>query len=725
MSQDNITFDMPIGRSNVIKVIGVGGGGGNAVDYMYKQGFTDVDFVVCNTDAQALEKSAVPNKIQLGLGLTNGMGAGANPKVGGKAAEESLSDLEAMLTTNTKMIFLTAGMGGGTGTGAAPVIAKLASELGILTVGIVTIPFSFEGTRRIEQAEAGVEELRKYVDSLIVINNTKLREVYGNIGYKTGFAKADEVLATAARGISQVITNTYGMNIDLNDAKTVLAKSGTAIMGSATAEGDNRADDAIRKALDSPLLNDNKITGAKDVLLLIVSGEKEVTLDEMAGINEYILDESGGTANVILGLGDDESLGDKVSVTIVATGFSVEQQDSHSGKDPIRVVRSLDDKTATNQVEQKKEIQEIKVTPKAEVKLEKKVIHVLVEDKETENESVKDVIKNKEEKVVVEIDKTQIEGNVIEKNIDEIEVDEHKVIIEESIATSYEQPVSEQVQTTLEFNLEFDNKIEVESIEDELVVVEDECDEENHNKTIHIYEKSIVDELPYLNNPMNEAFEVQSTSSVISDIEEEIINKVTDKPIARSVVEPAFEPVVEKVVEHEVHKSAVTNKVDVFSDGSKRFDLGDYEDLEDKIVSAKPDVVEEKEEVEEELKIELITKTNIESVKTDSPEPSKPLTDVAEETIAKVSVTDPTDVPLSQRNRVGNERRNKLRQYNHRFNAKANNAIDELEREPAYLRAGIDVNATKETVNSRYTIGNSDDDYVVRSNNSFLHDNVD
>ncbi|MGB2555038.1 MAG: cell division protein FtsZ, partial [Flavobacteriaceae bacterium] len=275
----NLNFDLPKHESNVIKVIGVGGGGGNAINHMFREGINGVDFVLCNTDRQALENSPVPYKIQLGVSLTEGLGAGANPEIGEQAALESLTDIKAFLEDNTKMIFITAGMGGGTGTGAAPIIANLARELGILTVGIVTTPFKFEGNMRTVQAQKGIETLRKSVDSLIVINNNKLRDIYGNLGFKTGFAKADEVLATAAKGIAEVITHHYVQNIDLRDAKTVLSNSGSAIMGSATASGATRAQEAIAKALDSPLLDDNKINGAKNVLLLIVSGAQEITLD--------------------------------------------------------------------------------------------------------------------------------------------------------------------------------------------------------------------------------------------------------------------------------------------------------------------------------------------------------------------------------------------------------------------------------------------------------------
>ena len=336
-----ISFDLPKNQSNVIKVVGVGGGGSNAINHMFKQGIKGVDFIICNTDAQALNNSGVPNKIQLGVDLTEGLGAGANPEVGEKAALESSQDIMTMLSTNTKMVFITAGMGGGTGTGAAPVIAKMAREMNILTVGIVTTPFSFEGKIRNEQAQIGIENLRDHVDSLIIINNNKLREVYGNLGFKAGFSKADEVLSTASKGIAEVITHHYTQNIDLKDAKTVLSNSGTAIMGAGSSSGNNRAHDAISNALDSPLLNDNKISGAKNVLLLIVSGNQEITIDEIGEINEYIQDQAGGGANIIMGVGEDSELEDSISVTVIATGFNPEQQNEISNTEPEKIIHKL------------------------------------------------------------------------------------------------------------------------------------------------------------------------------------------------------------------------------------------------------------------------------------------------------------------------------------------------------------------------------------------------
>ena len=340
---NNLPFDLPKNKSNVIKVIGVGGGGSNAINYMHSKGIKGVDFVVCNTDSQALENSKVENKIQLGISLTEGLGAGANPEIGEKAAVESFDDLKKMLETNTKMVFITAGMGGGTGTGAAPVISKLAKEMDILTVGIVTMPFQFEGKIREEQAKKGIDKLKNEVDALIVINNNKLRDIYGNLGFKEGFAKADEVLATASKGIAEVITHHYTQNIDLKDAKTVLSNSGNAIMGSSTASGSKRSIEAISSALDSPLLNDNRIDGAKNVLLLIVSGKEEITIDEIGLINDYIQEKAGHGANIIMGVGEDLSLENSVSVTVIATGFDPNQQEEIINSDPKKIIHNLDE----------------------------------------------------------------------------------------------------------------------------------------------------------------------------------------------------------------------------------------------------------------------------------------------------------------------------------------------------------------------------------------------
>ena len=411
-----ISFDLPKNQSNVIKAIGVGGGGSNAINHMFKQGIKGVDFVICNTDAQALANSGVPNKIQLGVNLTEGLGAGANPEIGEKAALESSEDIMSMLNINTKMVFITAGMGGGTGTGAAPVIAKMAKDMNILTVGIVTTPFNFEGKIRHDQAQLGIEKLREQVDSLIIINNNKLRDVYGNLGFKAGFSKADEVLSTASKGIAEVITHHYTQNIDLKDAKTVLSNSGTAIMGAAISYGENRANDAITKALDSPLLNDNKITGAKNVLLLIVSGNEEITIDEIAEINDYIQNQSGNVANIIMGVGEDLELEDSISVTVIATGFNADQQNEISNTEPEKIIHKLEEENLFSNIDEPHESSEDELKDSndqlGDQFDEEKIIHVL-------DDIDSDEIEESEEKLESSIDSTEVNVKDGQYNEDE------------------------------------------------------------------------------------------------------------------------------------------------------------------------------------------------------------------------------------------------------------------------------------------------------------------
>ena len=329
-NENIIDFNLPKNQSSVIKVIGIGGGGGNAINYMYENGIKGVDFAICNTDTQALEASPIPVKIQLGESLTNGLGAGSNPEVGKEAAMESIDRINELLDSNTNMLFITAGMGGGTGTGAAPVIAKAAMDKGILTVGVVTMPFETEGGRRHEHAKEGLEELRDNVDTLLVINNQKLLEVHGDLKLRQAFSKANEVLNTATKGIAEVITQHLTVNIDLSDARLVLQNSGTAIMGQAEAEGENRAVEAVKNALDSPLLNDNDIYGSKHVLLKIVTGdseEDEISMNELKLITDTIQKQAGNNVNIINGVGTDSSLGSKISVTVIATGFEPTEEE--------------------------------------------------------------------------------------------------------------------------------------------------------------------------------------------------------------------------------------------------------------------------------------------------------------------------------------------------------------------------------------------------------------
>jgi len=381
-------FDMPKENASIIKVIGVGGGGSNAVNHMYSQGIIGVDFIVCNTDKQALDISPVPFKIQLGPSLTDGRGAGSIPEIGKNAAVENIDEIRDLLSNNTKMVFVTAGMGGGTGTGAAPVIAQVAKELGILTVGIVTVPFSFEGRKRRQQAEEGLEAMRQNVDTLLVINNERLREITGNLTIGNAFSQADDVLSVAAKGIAEVISVTGAINVDFNDVNTVMKNSGVAIMGSAQAEGENRALKAVQEALSSPLLNDNDISGANYVLLNITYGDMEVLMDEITDITDYIQDEAGSTADVIWGHGYDATLGNKLSVTIIATGFAStpitgfekapeKKRSALEEEHKNEIIAPLTSPTASNIWENAKEIETPQVEPFLKVeepKFEEKVI---------------------------------------------------------------------------------------------------------------------------------------------------------------------------------------------------------------------------------------------------------------------------------------------------------------------------------------------------------------
>ncbi|MGD2034133.1 MAG: cell division protein FtsZ [Bacteroidales bacterium] len=366
MKEDLMNFDLPVNKSSIIKVIGVGGGGSNAVNYMYRHGIKDVDFVVCNTDAQALENSPVQVKIQLGASLTEGRGAGNKPATGREAAIENLDDVIEVLSVNTKMVFITSGMGGGTGTGAAPVIAKAAKELGILTVAIVTIPFRNEGQRRINQALEGISEIEKYVDSLLVINNEKIREMYGDLKVSEAFAKADNVLAIAAKGIAEIITVHGYINVDFADVETVMTSSGVAIMGSARSKGEDRAIKAVTEALNSPLLNDNNIVGSRNILINITSGNEEITMDEIGQVTDYVQSCAGDQADLIWGNGIDESLGDALSVTVIATGFGTNSiPELYMRKKQLDKV-ALDDEKSGNNLEQGKTTEgfEVKEVPK-------------------------------------------------------------------------------------------------------------------------------------------------------------------------------------------------------------------------------------------------------------------------------------------------------------------------------------------------------------------------
>jgi len=635
---DNIAFDLPKNQSNVIKVIGVGGGGSNAINHMFQAGINGVDFVICNTDAQALQNSPVPNKIQLGVSLTEGLGAGANPEVGEQAALESMEELKQMLDTTTKMIFITAGMGGGTGTGAAPVIAKQAKEMNVLTVGIVTMPFLFEGKNRCKQAQIGIEKLRSNVDSLIVINNNKLREVYGNLGFKAGFSKADEVLATAARGIAEVITHHYTQNIDLRDAKTVLSNSGTAIMGSAIASGSSRAQEAITKALDSPLLNDNKITGAKNVLLLIVSGSQEITIDEIGEINDYIQIEAGHGANIIMGVGEDEDLGEAIAVTVIATGFNIDQQDD--------IVNTES----------------------------KKIIHTLGEEQKAEQ--------------ILSDDDAVMYHSEDESDNEIAPVIKHTLEMEEEM---------ELIPTTnfiRNFNVFYEEVIADEVLDDNFIII-DSKDELND---IEVVDPEELASKPEEKEQISFSFDMPiSQTENLDEEQENIVNFSLDEEVKDMDVKDHIEVI--PVLEY--------NK-----EGETRYSLDDYMELENKLTGAKSKAEEfDPKLVENELIFEkkTLTENKVDESKMTSEE------------------VDPIHSPIEEMLKErADERRRKLKDFNYKFQNSVS-SIEEIEKEPAYKRQGVDLEATpKEGKVSKTSLSeDSNGDIQLRSNNSFFHDNVD
>ena len=631
---DNISFNMPKTQSNTIKVIGVGGGGSNAVNHMFTQQIKGVDFVICNTDSQALENSSVPNKIQLGANLTSGLGAGANPEIGAQAAKESMQEIQQMLNTQTKMVFITAGMGGGTGTGAAPIIAKIAKDMDILTVGIVTMPFAFEGRRRSKQAQEGIDQLRQNVDSLIVINNNKLREVYGNLGFKAGFSKADEVLSTASRGIAEVITHHYKQNIDLHDAKTVLSNSGTAIMGSAKEEGTNRAKTAIVKALDSPLLNDNKITGAKNVLLLIVSGTNEVTLDEIGEINDYIQDEAGYDANIIMGVGEDEKLGDSIAVTIVATGFAKDQQSTITNTEAKKIVHTLEnDQKATYNFGEKTITKSPTLEQPISDVIQEKIIHILEDDAELEE------VKPTPKMDLIPTSETIVNTPVFHEEVSLDIVSEDDFVITD-VTPIVEAVVEEpkQIQADLLFDLPLNN-----------------TREEEVSQAI--------------------TFSLNTPSEDVNDIEVVAVEEVS---ATRKIQETRY----------------------VLEDFDAKPTIGKSSRITGK------DTTVAEEEIQFELKT-AVPEAEINSIQTISEEVS------------------PLDLTISELQKRAEERRKKMKGFNYKFNDQLNKNIDEIERQPAYKRLGLDLSADASISRSKTAIKNDDSDIDFKSNNSFLHDNVD
>lgn len=609
-TNNKLFFELPKNRPSAIKVIGVGGGGNNAVGYMYDQGITGVDFIICNTDAQALVNNPIPNKIQLGTTITEGLGAGANPEIGEQAALESIDDIKSALGEDTKMVFITAGMGGGTGTGAAPIIAGIAKEMGILTVGIVTIPFSFEGKSRLEQAEKGLEKIRRNVDSLIVVKNDKLRELYGNLGYKSGFSKSNEVLSTAAKGIAEVITKNYSINIDLRDARTVLADSGTAIMGSSIASGPNKAQDAIMAALDSPLLNDNKISGAKNVLLLIVSGDDEITVDEIGIINDHIQSESGNNTNIIMGIGEDENLGENISVTVIATGFPIDDE-RNSGKEKEKIIHTLSDEP---------------VFPNT-MNIGGKTASTITREGDKEEPQITSFTLQPEAEDKKESHSQPITPQKI------ITLEEEEEIISYGISNKPEQITSK---------IELDEEI--------TLIKKDRINQETENHT-----KSFVSKEDPLQEEIKSEKEIAVNQTSIFNLDE--IDNFTQKVTVTDE-------------NSSTEKNSVSSEEDIFK----------YEKN-----TIPPDINITTSEINEE---------NIEA-----------LNDLMEKKIK--------------------ERRERLKKLNSKFQNLSKQNVDEVEKIPAYLRQGVDLDEKKNADNESNVYFNKKSNEIQIRPNNFFHDNVD
>ena len=677
----NLDFDMPQNQSSAIKVIGIGGGGSNAVNYMYHKGIKGVDFVVCNTDQQALDDSPVPTKIQLGVSLTEGLGAGAWPVRGRMAAEENINDVIEVLECNTKMVFINAGMGGGTGTGAAPVIAKAAKDLDILTVAIVTIPFVFEGELRMSQAKEGIEEIKKYVDSLIIINNNKLIEIYGNLGFKSGFAKADEILATASRGIAEVITQKGHLNIDLNDAKTVLSNSGTAIMGSGTALGDGRAIKAVKGAIESPLLDNNHIRGAKKVLLLIVSGSEEVTFEEMDEISSFIQDqvmtEGGSPADIIMGVAEDEDLESSINVTVVATGFHEGSVVNPLTGIPEKVVHDLEAKTQTIQKENKETINPSNLADLDVEQSSVKIKHNLIDSDYTELSSSDIPVEDNLEEVVqssetLDLFKSSVQKQQVSMTFD-LNVSE--------IDSSSEDNLSEDIAIEEELSLNEMSNTVIKSVEEEDNVINDSSvpSEVNHS----VIEQDISFEIDTDNQKNKEKVSVDFTESYTEE-NDESHQKIIHTLSVEDEELPDDNSCIREHIEGDSIFITETNE-----EKSNQFDSGASSILDD---------------------------APIEDVNTFIDHEQKPITQ---------SNTN-SKVVQEQINRA-QKRKERLQKFNYRFR---NNSGGELaENEPAYKRQGVELNdiqhSSEETLSNLNLSQNQDGELELKSKNSFLHDNVD
>ena len=794
MIEDGIQFNLPKNRSSVIKVIGVGGGGSNAVNHMTRVGVNGVDFIVCNTDAQALYHSPVPNKVQLGASLTEGLGAGADPEIGLKAANESIAEITKMLENGTKMCFVTAGMGGGTGTGAAPVIAQAAKDMGILTVGIITSPFSFEGNIRAVQAEKGIAEMRDAVDSLIVINNDKLRQVYGDLGFRNAFSKADEVLAGAAKGIAEVITNHYTQNIDLRDAKTVLENSGSALFGTASAEGEDRASMAVSAALDSPLLNDNHIKGAQNILLLLTSGEgdHEITIDEIGEITDHIQREAGGNANVIMGIGGQNEEGSKITCTIIATGFPTGKRVLPTDK-PEMVVHTLDEeKQESSVIKEETNFTAPIVNPEATPEdSQDRVVMDLGDFEETQeevqtNQVQEDIVDQKEDEPQDEFgeDKNPQEGfpQIPEEDpeIFDTRLNEEAFDDEEATVHVLEWDISDEApdQEDQESDLQEEEPqlLSTEDAEPVIHSIENSSTEEDETDSQEGgLEVSPWDLFSQAVEPEEEEIELV----IIDEVEQETETPVSIPEVASEFDEPAPAPMERPqgmVEQHSQEDPALEEPIDVESseeptetlatstftlediegdgfalnleeiEASERtttqesttnsettyeaFDLSlsevpnlgnkaQQESIDHSLTVPSPefheseiateDVAEDEASLAFEVKtVEVITAPEVEE-RSHEEDMDRP--------ISAVKADNAGDFPTKVKDRIS-----RLQAFQYQF--KGTNQIEESERVPAYMRQGVDVDLEHKSEDKPSNIG-IDSEGNIRTNNSFLHDNVD
>ena len=786
MIDDGLQFNLPKNRSSVIKVIGVGGGGSNAVNHMKNVGVNGVDFMVCNTDAQALYHSPVANKVQLGASLTEGLGAGADPEIGRQAAVESIDEIQSILETGTKMCFITAGMGGGTGTGAAPIIAKAARDMGILTVGIVTSPFGFEGKIRKAQSEEGINAMREAVDSLIVINNDKLRQVYGDLGFRNAFAKADEVLAGAAKGIAEVITNHYTQNIDLRDAKTVLENSGSALFGTGSGEGTDRAVNAIGAALDSPLLNDNHIKGAKNILLLLTSGsgEHEITIDEIGEITDHIQREAGGNANVIMGIGDAEEVGSKITCTIIATGFptgtrvlptdkvEVVKYDLESQDTPAVVAVEVPSaKVELDTQEPTLEMEERVVMDLGEA--EEEEAPVFAAEQETPGAEVEEDFETEAEfqqedpmvgfpQMPEEDHEERFEGTIQENafideeptvHVLEWDMEDEEEEVQERIVAAEEMsilPVNEEIEEPEMESEAFDQDAQqlsggwdlfstVDSSEEEemeLTFVDDTDEEAQSTEVAHAMETQ--EEVEYEFDAPAPAQMERSTGMIESKQEE--FPQALEAPLSEDLDQDSEGAAFTlDDIEGDGFTLEFDNEETTFEQDEDEPEERDYDPF-DMSLSEMPDLKmkADMEGVESSFKLpssefDLKPQASVDPTEVDTlddPELRFEIKETAQtyEEETETSLDVDMDLPIAHLPKRTaqelpskiQERMNRLQKFGYRF--KEN--LTEVERTPAYKRQGLDFDLEQKSAQTPSNLG-VDSEGNIRTNNSFLHDNVD